>query len=112
RPLGPSTYDSSLNNLDIQPSPSSPSVSADSYQAQHGMVNEAPPRARQAPQFRNPQHREETDLERRLRIEQQEIEQLELENLIKLKKLNVERLLEEKRQSQSFYDQSQDQAIS
>ncbi|KAG0028813.1 hypothetical protein BGZ82_008244 [Podila clonocystis] len=109
RPHGPSTYDSSLNNFDILPSSSSPPTSADSYQAHHEKVYEAPPRVKQAPQVRNPQHREETDLERRLRIEQQEIEQLELAHLIQLKKFKVERLLEEQRaQSQSSHDRSRD----
>ncbi|KAG0296003.1 hypothetical protein BGZ97_004663 [Linnemannia gamsii] len=146
RPRGPSTYDSSLNNFDILPSSSSsPPMSADSYQAHHEKVYEAPPRVEQPPQVRNPQQREETDLERRLRIEQQEkvyeasprveqppqvrnpqqreetdlerrlrieqqeIEQLELAHLIQLKKLKMERLLEEQRaQSQSSHDRSRD----
>ncbi|KAF9085136.1 hypothetical protein BGX27_003547, partial [Mortierella sp. AM989] len=110
RPHGPSTYDSSLNNFDILPSSSSsPPTSADSYQAHHEKVYEAPSRVEQPPQVRNPQHREETDLERRLRIEQQEIEQLELAHLIQLKKLKMERLLEEQRaQSQSSHDRSWD----
>ncbi|KAG0374866.1 hypothetical protein BGX24_009837, partial [Mortierella sp. AD032] len=110
RPRGPSTYDPSLNNFDILPSSSSsPHTSADFYQAHHEKVYEAPPRVEQPPQVRNPQQREETDLERRLRIEQQEIEQLELAHLIQLKKFNVERLLEEQRaQSQSSHDRSRD----
>ncbi|KAG0276525.1 hypothetical protein BGZ96_003251 [Linnemannia gamsii] len=119
RPHGPSTYDSSLNNFDIlPPSPPSPPTSADSYQAHHE-IYEAPPHVEQPPQVRNPQHREETDvdrryreetdLERRLRIEQQEIEQLELAHLIQSKKFKVERLLEEQRaQSQSLHDRSRD----
>ncbi|KAF9978347.1 hypothetical protein BGZ73_002730 [Actinomortierella ambigua] len=108
RPRGPSTYDPSLNDFDtLLSSSSSLPTSADFHQAHHEKIYEAPPRARQAPQARHSQQWEETDLERQLRIEQQEIEQLELAHLIQAKKLKLERLLEEQRaQSQSSHDRS------